>query len=56
VELGNEWHGQSWRAVAAPSLGILVDQFTASAAVDAAPDRERRGEQVDVLALQRQCF
>ncbi|WP_245177477.1 hypothetical protein [Geodermatophilus sp. DF01-2] len=54
VQLADERHRQGERALAAAGLGLLVDQPAAADPVDAPPDRERAGEQVDVLPLQRQ--
>nr|WP_231839551.1 hypothetical protein [Blastococcus saxobsidens] len=54
MQLADKRHRQGERALAAPGLGLLVDQPAAPDAVDAPPDRERAREQVDVLPLQRQ--
>nr|WP_242471126.1 MULTISPECIES: hypothetical protein [unclassified Blastococcus] len=54
VEVGGQRDREGQGALAAPGLGLLVDQPAAADAVDAAPDRQRAGEQVDVLPLQRQ--
>ena len=54
VQLADERHRQGERALAAPGLGLLVDESAAPDAVDAAPHGQRVVEQVDVLPLQRQ--
>ncbi|MCO7219575.1 hypothetical protein NH342_07080 [Klenkia sp. PcliD-1-E] len=54
LQLGDEGERQGQGALAAPGLGLLVDQPAAADAVDAAPNREGAGQQVDVLPLQGQ--
>nr|WP_254781562.1 hypothetical protein [Modestobacter sp. DSM 44400] len=54
VQLGDQGEWECQGALAAPGLGLLVDQTAAADPVDAAPHRESAGEQVNVLPLQRQ--
>jgi hypothetical protein len=53
VQRGDQRHRKGKGALAAPGLGLLVDQPAADA-VDAAPHGEGVGQQVDVLPLQRE--
>jgi hypothetical protein len=54
VQLGDERQRERQCALAPLAIGLLVDQATAADPEDAAPDRERVVEEVDVLPLQRE--
>jgi hypothetical protein len=54
VQLGDQRQREGQGAVAPLALRLLVDQPATADAVDAAPDGESVGQQVDVLPLQRQ--